>query len=195
MKLGVRIALSVPLWIAYEVPVIALTVLGWVVIPILAWRKAYSLKKSRHYDRTVLAFNPRWAWLWSNEEDGIDGLRGGDHAQNWWLAKTLNDSDFWRIVKWSAFRNATANLRYLPILHPKIEPSRIRYLGMDHEPAKGEGGWYFCWQGIYSCLRFETKHWRFWWGWALKPSDRHGLALDDPRSIRARMLFQLKRVA
>lgn len=197
MKFAVRLVLSLPLWVAYEVLIaIPLWITGVIVIPLLALRQAYSLHKSRYFDRTVLNWNSGFARaLFGNEEDGIDGLRGGDPAQAWWLDRTAKDSEGWRILKWSALRNATANLRFLPLLHPKIDPARIRYLGMDREPAKGEGGWYFCWQGPYSCVRYETKHWRFWWGWALKPSDRNGLAIDDPRAIRARMLLQLKKVA
>ncbi len=85
----------------------------------------------------------RFPWpffLWDNLEDGVDGLRGGDPAQHWWWERTRAWSDWRRIVMWSAIRNPVDGLRWVPVLNPRIDPARVRYVGMDHEPAKGEGG-------------------------------------------------------
>src|SRR5690606_8010826 len=111
------------------------------------------------YGRAVLMWNR--CRLWGNWEDGIDGLRGHtpeDFEREWreqmqWYLDTKGWSDAKRIIIWSAWRNPVGNLRYVPILNCRIEPSRIRHVGSDD--AEGRG-WFFCWQGFYSTLRVNT---------------------------------------
>jgi hypothetical protein len=190
-----RIPLSVLLWLARIAIFLPLALLGLLPSYVLAHADWCEPRHSAHFNRTVLQWRTIWLfWPWSNSEDGVDGLRGGDPAQQWWADKTRGMSPAKRIWLWAAVRNPVDNLRFVPLLNPRIDPARIRFIGMDHEPAKGEGGWYFAWQGLYSCIRFETKTWRLWVGWKFKPEDRLGLRGDDPRSIRCDFALQLKRI-
>lgn len=214
--LALRIVGSIPLWLLRGLLLLVLAAMGIPVIATLAWRGCYEPRPSRHFKRTVPQF-PRWAWLWNNQEDGVDGLRGGDRAQAWWLTMTSDFTPLRRVFKWSAFRNPVDSLRFIPLLNPKIDPARVRSVGMDREPQDGESGWYFAWQGLYSCIRWEfelsgvfvlaiaifLKSWRdgdpvfmrFWLGWKIKPTDAGGLAPDDPRAIRCDFAAQFKRVS
>lgn len=194
MILALRILLSIPLWLLRLAVLLFFAIVGLPIIGVLAWQGWCWPTQSPRFERVVLQF-PLIAWLWCNFEDGVDGLRGGDPAQQWWADKTADWSPIRRIFIWSALRNPADSLRWVPVLNPKIDPARVRFIGMDREPAEGEGGWYFAWQGPYSSLRYETKRYRAWIGWKLKPEDRFGLALDDVRAIRCDFACQLKRVA
>jgi hypothetical protein len=187
------IVLSPFLWLTRLAVFLVFAIPGVPLVAILAWGRVYRLRFSSRFGRDVLRF-PSLFWLWDNSEDGVDGLRGGDAAQQWWADKTANYSAQKRIFVWSALRNPVDSLRFVPLLNPRIRPESVRFVGMDHEPAKGEDGWYFAWQGVYSCIRYERFGWRLWLGWKLKPSDRLGLAANDPRAIRCDFACQLKRV-
>lgn len=191
-----RVPVSIILWALRLVVFLIPAIIGIPLIYGLAHAGWYAPRASSKFNRTVLQWRTPWLfWLFNNVEDGIDGLRGGDPAQQWWADRTQGWSDAKRIRTWAAFRNPVDNLRFVPLLNPRIKPEKVRFVGMDHEPAKGEGGWYFAWQEIYSCIRYETKHSRFWLGWKLKPQDLMGLAHDDPRAIRCDFACQLKRIA
>lgn len=196
MSLALRIALSAPFWLLRLAVLLLFAILGLPIIGMLAWQAWCWPTYSERFNRTVLQF-PRIAWLWNNQEDGVDGLRGGDPAQDWWAQKTAGWSPIRRIFIWSALRNPVDSLRWVPVLNPRLEPSRVRYVGMDHEPMEGEGGWYFAWLSgtPYTCIRFETKHFRFWLGTKIHPEDRNGLQPGDARAIRCDFACQLKRVA
>lgn len=194
MSLALRILLSVPVWLVRIILIfLPLAILGFIVIPLAICAGSYRMRLSHYFTREVLQF-PWWASLWSNAEDGVDGLRGGDPAQTWWAEKTKGWPTAKRIFIWSALRNPVNNLRYVPLLTPKFRPSRIYSIGLDHEMQDGEGGWYFAWQGIYSCLRYETAHFRFWIGWCFKPEDSKGIEATDTRLPRADFKLQLKRI-
>jgi len=176
-----------------------LAILALIGIPIIWMLARHSMcrpTRSKRFDRIVLQFAPAF-WLWNNDEDGVDGLRGDDPAQQWWADKTAGWSPQKRIFVWSAFRNPVDSLRWVPLLNPKLEPSRVRSIGMSHEPDKGENGWYYAWLSgtLYSCIRFERWGCRLWLGWKLKPDDVNGLQPGDVRAIRCDFAAQLKRVA
>lgn len=193
MKYAVFI-LSPFLWLVRIAVFLLFAIPGLGIVALLAWRGVYALRKSSRFDRTLVQFQ-WWAWPWNNAEDGVDGLRGGAVEQQWWADKTSGMSSARRIWMWAAVRNPVDSLRFVPVINPKIDSARVRFVGMDHEPAKGEGGWYFAWQGLYSCIRYETKSWRLWLGWKLKPQDAAGVRPDDPRSIRCDFAMQLKRIS
>lgn len=189
-----RLPAFVVLWLIRLAVFVPLAIIGIPIVWFLARRHMCWPSKSARFDRFTLQFAPLF-WVWSNEEDGVDGLRGGDPAQQWWAEKTAGLSPEARIFRWAALRNPVDNLRWVPLLNPKIDPNRVRFVGMDHEPSKGEGGWFLCWQGVYASIRYETRHYRFWLGWKLKPEDRFGLDPADPRSRRCDFAIQLKRIA
>jgi hypothetical protein len=196
LTLALRILLSMPFWLLRIALLLVLAILGIPVIWVLAsYDMCWPIRSSR-FDRVVLQFAP-FFWLWNNDEDGVDGLRGGDPAQQWWADKTSTWSLRKHIFVWSAFRNPVDSLRWVPLLNPKLDPSRVQFIGMDHEPAKGENGWYYAWLSgtPYSCIRFERYGFRLFLGWKIHPEDRNGLRPDDVRAIRCDFACQLKRVA
>jgi hypothetical protein len=196
LTLALRILLSIPFWLVRVVLLLILAALGVPIVWLLAKHGMSRLTRSTRFDRVVLQFPPMF-WLYCNFEDGVDGLRGGDSAQHWWADKTATWSHRKRIFVWSAFRNPVDSLRWVPLLNPQLESSRVRFIGMDHEPAKGECGWYYAWLSgtPYSCIRFERYGFRFFLGWKLHPEDRNGLHPGDARAIRCDFAAQLKRVA
>lgn len=182
------------LWIPYFVVAVICDIIGLVVIPILIAANRYDYRRSyipAWSDRVLLQFTPRWAWIWSNEEDGIDGLRGGDPAQYWWRDRYPNRPR-WRMFVWSALRNPSNNLRAIPHVNPRISPPRI------HSYRFANGNVDFTWQGLFAGFRaffaFGGSLWRFWIGWKLKPDDANGLAEDDYRRHTCGFARQLKRV-
>lgn len=196
MSLALRILLSIPLWLARVLILfLPLWILGLPIVAACAWQAWCWPTRANRFDRTVLKF-PRIFWLWGNDEDGVDGLRGGDPAQQWWANKTAGWSPQKRIFTWSAMRNPVDSLRWIPVLNPKLEPARVRFIGMDHEPNEGESGWYYAWLAgtAYSCIRVERFGFRFWLGQKLHPEDVHGLQPGDVRAIRCDFAIQLKRV-
>ncbi len=197
MRVALRIVcVSVPTWLLRLALFLPLAVVGIPLVYGLARAGWCEARHSPRFNRAVLQWRTPWLfWLWNNAEDGIDGLRGGDPAQSWWAEKTTDYSDQRRIYVWSALRNPVDSLRFVPLLNPKIDPAKVRFIGMDHEPRKGEGGWYYAWMGAYSCIRYETTKYRLWVGWKLKPEDAKGLESGDPRAQRCDFACQLKRVA
>ena len=193
MTLALRILLSIPLWLLRLIILLLFAIPGFLLIPSQAHRAEFRASK-RFPERILPRFVAWWMAPYQNDEDGIDGLRGGDPAQEWWAQKTANWSARRRVFVWSALRNPVDSLRWVPILNPMLVVRDVRYVGMDHEPAKGENGWYFAWIGIYSCIRVERWGWRFWLGWKLKPDDVNGLQAGDVRAIRCDFACQLKRV-
>lgn len=195
MKAPILIIIVSPfLWLARLAVLLLFAIVGVPIVGVLALAKVARSRRSRYFGRDVMQF-PSLFWLWNNAEDGVDGLRGGDPAQQWWADKTAGWSPQKRIFVWAAFRNPVDSLRWVPILNPQLVVRDVRFVGMDHEPAKGENGWYFAWMGIYSCIRVERRGWRFWLGTKLKPDDAEGLRPGDARAIRCDFACQLKRVA
>lgn len=190
-----RLPIFVVFWIVRLAIFLPLAIMG---IPLVYWqtsRGKHSPRPSKRFSHTLLLWSTWFMWPWQNEEDGVDGLRGGDPAQQWWADKTAGWSPQKRIFVWSALRNPVDSLRWVPVLNPQLIPREVHFIGMDHEPEKGEGGWYFAWMGPYSCIRYETKHFRFWFGWKIRPEDRCGLQPGDVRAIRCDFAMQAKRVA
>jgi hypothetical protein len=198
LSLALRVLLSVPVWLLRIGIFLPLAIVGIPLVYLLSRLHWCEPRYSKKFDRTVLQWRTRWLFgLYNNLEDGVDGLRGSDPAQLWWHEKTAAYSPQQRIFVWAAFRNPVDNLRFVPVLNPKLVPSKVRSIGMYHEPAKGEGGWYYAWLAgsPYSCIRYETKTRRFWLGWKIRPEDRNGLKPGDARAIRCDFAIQFKRIA
>jgi len=196
VSLTLRILLSVPIWLLRLAVLLFFAIVGLLVVGVLAWQGWCWPTYSARFNRTLLQF-PLIAWPWCNYEDGVDGLRGGDPAQQWWAEKTAGWGARRRIFIWSALRNPVDSLRWVPVLNPKLDPARVRFIGMDHEPAKGENGWYYAWLAgtPYSCIRYERFGFRFFLGWKLHPEDAKGFQPGDVRAIRCDFACQLKRVS
>ncbi len=193
-----RLLYSVPLWLAYSSVAAMLWVIGVPLIAVLAWRRAWVIRPSEQYaDKRMLRYwKGRWLmWIWSNSEDGVTGAQ-------WYRELHADWSESKQALMWSAFRNPTNNMRFIPIVNPRLRASRIRYRGeYDPETAAKQTGrvaYSFAWQGIYAGLYvivpIRGRLYRFWWGWKIRPRDTAGIAITDYRYPRCGFATQLKRV-
>lgn len=178
---------SIPLWIIVGLIHLLFILVGY---PLIWWQSAYVVIDQKKMPQ----FRARWMWIYGNKEDGIDGLRGGDQAQRWWLDLTRSMTVRQRIFAWSARRNHVNNLRYVPLLCPRFRPAWIGYMGTGDEPPDGQSGWAYVWQGVYTGLYLKTPRTWFWLGWKFRPSDRNGVAPTDTRLPRCDFATQLQRV-
>jgi len=193
-----RLAYSIPLWLAYCAVTGPLWIVGALIIPPLACARAWELRPSWAYadKRPLLCWRVRLIDLvWGNAEDGVTGAA-------WYRDLHADWSDTKRAIFWSAFRNPTNNMRFIPIVNPRLRASRIRYRGeYDPETAAKQTGrvaYSFAWQGIYAGLYvivpIRGRLYRFWWGWKIRPRDTAGIAITDYRYPRCGFATQLKRV-
>lgn len=166
---------------------IVFQLIGLLIVPVMTWLHSYDERESRFFPgRYILSWNPSWAWIWGNEEDGIDGLPEEDDSeaqhlviqsrQLWWWDDTKAWSRTHRIINWSAFRNDSGNLRYTPF-GVKIDPAKIEV------HWNSDRGWLVS-QGWRASLRIYWAGGKFrtWFGWGLYPYDVNTLiARDDGR--------------
>lgn len=189
-----RILLSLPLWLAYTAAALALDVIGLVILLPLSATHAWKSRQSKVYGREfrkptmLMAWRGGWlTWLWGNEEDGVTG-------PIWWGLQNAGKPLWLVAYRWSALRNASNNMRFIPVINPVIDPERIRWsMGGGHS-------WevIYTWQGIYSGIHvtFPARgtFYSLWLGWKLKPSDAVGVADTDMRKPRCGFALQLKRI-
>jgi len=181
------LVISIPTWLLVGAIHLLFILLGLILIPL----ESFNVQQDKN---NRLQFSARWMWLYNNSEDGIDGRRGGDPAQRWWMERTRIRTVRERIFLWSALRNPANNLRYVPILCPKFRPEWIGFVGTGDEPRNGESGWAYVWQGIYSGLYIKTPRVWFWIGWKFRPSDAKGINPADTRLPRADFAMQLQHI-
>lgn len=184
---AIRLPFFIGMWLLVGTIKLVLSLLGLIVVPI-ALRFA-------NYGKL-----PRWAWLWDNDRDGLEGpdwyrLR---YAPNHWLAKSF--PRFW----WLAVRNPCNNLRFVEALDLDIRPIRVRYVGskveMIPKNARNNGTiGFIAWQGIkagvwvihayseetvarvnywlekltFGAVKMPPgpRHFRFRFGWKIMPAD------------------------
>jgi hypothetical protein len=205
---------SLLLWLAYSSVALVLDIIGLVIMVPLAAMRAWRLRPSKVYRsdywgmRGVTVWRGGWlTWLWCNEEDGVTGpgwwwnrtCRG--YARNnapWWVSA-------WSSYRWSALRNPSNNMRFVPGINPVIRPEAVRSWEW-RVPLARTAGWKWpvlaeailTWQGPYSGVRlhitFRGHVFRFWWGWKLKPEDAQGIPPDDMRAPRCGFATQFKRI-
>lgn len=183
------------LWLVYFVVLdLSLIVVGVPLVCVLARRRAWIARGSQIYPGVrVLAWRSRLAWLWGNEQDGVTGA-------NWFRMEHRNKSDRWCAFQWSALRNPCNNLRFVPIINPVIDPSRIGSIGNSWDPnlqrkQDREIGrsrslyWCYTWQGIFSGFWLiwnvsRSRHLELRIGWKLIPRDQYGIDNTDYRKPR-----------
>lgn len=166
--------MSIIIWILFITLIqLPLILLGWILIPPMAYFKVYYTRKSWCYDYDILAWKWNWFnWVYGNEEDSI--LNGEQYS--------AQDSDFKQIVYWSANRNPVNNLRIVPYLTCIVDPIRVKYIGNLDDVLLYDTKipqWFFCWQGLYSDFywqfNFRGHLYRAWIGWKLYPTDIYGV--------------------
>lgn len=196
MKKKILVAFLIPIslitWASFLSIQIPLFLLGHLIIPFLALFKMYYVRKSHYYNKQIAAFFWPFNYIWGNEEDGV--LAGHQY-------KDYKDDD-WQVWYWSAVRNPTNNLRFIPILSCRVDPNLIDWVGSLPESASPKAYdmktalWYYCWQGLYTNFywQFYLKDdlYRFWIGWKLYPADI--LGVTEYRKYGAGFAVQFKRV-
>jgi hypothetical protein len=199
-RLLVAILCAVIIWPAYMSISIILWLIGWPLCSWLVYRERFQQKFVPRFGRQLLEWSPRWAWLWANDEDGIDGLRGGDIAQARWMTRTAGMSCHQRILKWSCSQNPIGNLRFVPIFGFIIQPHRIRWVGNSYDPATDAALanrrcvlWHFVWHGVYTGLWLTVGSIQIRIGWKLKPAD--ALGVTDYRAKGCGFAFQYRILA
>lgn len=171
------IFISIPSWLLFEAIHIPLIIFGWFSIPCFAILGLYIRRRSKYFDKEIYAWSFKWFdYIYGNEEDGI--LNGAQY-------RDMKDNDL-QIIYWTALRNPTNNLRFVPILSCKINPAKVEFTGSyGSKPQsaplydKKYPHWFFAWCGLYSCLYWQFE-WRgklkrFWIGWAIYPNDINGV--------------------
>lgn len=153
-----RALTGIPVWLGYTLLMTPLILLGFLIVPFAICGMRFRL--STQYPRTVLAF-PTWAWLWSNEEDGINGSANG-----FWPASATGWALFKQVFAWSAWRNSVGNARWTRLFGMTVDPKQVVFLStgimgldvMKRGPYVARQGWryelrfpwnatHFCWIG------------------------------------------------
>lgn len=173
------------LWPLHELVGVALWLIGWPICCWLVTRRRYEYRFEPLFARQLLEWSPSWAFLWANNEDGIDGLRGNLFSNGEWREHTKGWSAWRRILVWSAWRNPVGNLRFVRPFGFFIDPARVRSI------ATPRG--YLAWCGPYCGVRLTIAGITALVGWKIRPQDSQGLVDDDYRRKGCGFAFQLAR--
>jgi hypothetical protein len=197
---------SLVFWPLYLGLSLLLDIVGLVLLVPLSAAHAWRVTASTPYPGRLVESWRGWplTWPWGNEEDGVTG-------PPWWrvrmgLPVTVN-GPWWRealsAYRWGALRNPSNNLRFVPLINPRIDPERIDWRTDEYDYANDYARpqlvfWAFTWQGLYAGFRahiyFRGSLYRLWLGWKLKPEDAQGVPPDDMRAPRCGWATQLKRI-
>ena len=103
-----------------------LVIAGWVIVPVLAWRRAW--------DPVAPRWEPRWARLWGEDESGIFGPQSSNSANNQrWCERAKNWSLAHRAISWCAIRNPVANERFTR-LGIYLDRAKMEWAGNSENP-------------------------------------------------------------
>jgi hypothetical protein len=175
--------IRIALWLAMLMITALGALLGFPIVGFLAWRRAWVLGRSP-VGNPIWVWEPRWAWLWSDSDQGIDPYAVP--------------------TRWGAFyfvgiRNKVSNLRFLKPFGFRIDPKRIRFIGnhqnlyLPHANDARPVLWSLTWQGLYSGLWIVFKGWQLRIGWSLVPDDAKGFDPLDLRQLWCGFGFQFHR--
>jgi len=192
---GFDIVLAALQWVALLAVRLVLIVLG---LPLVAVAIPFAVPGHSLSDGRRIVNLPRWAWLWGNDFDGLDGdkrlwwadscdalvlfgllpllrrvgLPLGSLPVTSWLAR------WW----WAALRNPVNNLRLVSGVSCPVSECAIAYLGQySVEDKPGKGGWQFVratrrgglsrWYGFYAVRELSATTARVVrLGFKIKPS-------------------------
>lgn len=178
------ILISPVMWTAMGLITIPLYLLGWILVPLAAAFEAYDWEEAKSiYGEDIIRYHFTWPFmcLWDNWEDGC--LAGKQYKDF--------KNKFLQIVYWSCVRNPVNNLRTVPYLSCKIDPSKIGFKWLGKKPMS-----FFCWQFPYTVFYSEFNiincRLRFWIGWKIQPSDKTRSTDFGYRSKGAGYTCQLK---
>jgi hypothetical protein len=181
-------------WFGLMITRLGLIVLG---LPVVALATFFPVAGVSVSDGRAIVNLPRWAWLFGNDYDGLDGDK-----RNWWadncdaqvlfgllpllrrigipvtpLGVTSWLARWW----WAAVRNPVNNMRLLSVFSCPVNDCLIEHLGDDVvEDSRGLGGWQFVvaqrpyglyrWFGLYCVWQLsETRAFVLRLGFKIKP--------------------------
>lgn len=209
---------DIPVWLLYGSFTVLLDLIGLaLLLPLCAchaWRQGFSrvytndgtplgAADENRVGRPVDRWCGGWlTWLWGNEEDGVTGpvwwqrqtgVRGAYPMVGMWWQKALS------AYRWSALRNPSNNLRFVPALNPVIQPALIQ--------ASNWTGvlWFGCtcsaqyvrhgaFAGLWVRIYMQHRAYRLLIGWKLQAQDSLGVEDRDYRKPRCGFGLQFKRV-
>jgi len=174
------------LWLPMLLLSAVLWVMGIAVCSWMAFGRNWTDAVSNKGGRPIKVWNSKWAWLWSNDEDGVLG------SVEW--EEKYKARPRWGAFVWTALRNPSNNLRYVPKLNVKIDPTKITYVGNHDDPPRkpdvkppvGDVKWAYTKHGYYSGFVYrrqltKERHFQIRLGWKLIPKDRFGVDDNDHR--------------
>lgn len=219
-----RILLSAISWILFSILRTILIVLGYIAVPI-GLLTGTKVRQSKIYiGKEVRVFCLPLVWLWGNEEEGLgwyDTITIDFRLKIKVFSFVLIDKPIYKQIKFKSqtakilysecIRNPVNNLRFVPVLSVKIEPSKVKFIGslgssddnLSEEVIRKYDDdkvdfWSFTWQGLYSNFRWQGPvrgvRKRFWIGHKLYPEDIYGVPEWDHRKARAGFATQYKSI-
>lgn len=189
---------------------VVLDVVGAFILPVaMLWRK----KGVSGSDGREIIVLPDWAWLWSNDYDGLLGDK-----RNWWADNcdsicslglfplirkrfpsfpVLKNTSFYAMYYWAAFRNPANNMRFVKLWQAPITGSNITFKGQyTVEDKPGMGGWQFVitenggrkWYGFYWVHEWSvSRAFVVRLGFKVKPS--HAGTVEETKGMTTKINF------
>lgn len=176
------------LWIPVVIYGLATLVNGFVIVLWLTLTNQIVTRESLFWPgRQITAWKPKWAWVYGNEEDGVEGAA-------WWQAAKAKWPKWLRTYWWSAIRNPVNNDRFVYPLGIIIDPAKIKSWGnVTDSPQDDEAReqtlrfrWCYTVQGPFSGFWARVPVWKQRYfnircGWKLLPKDARGVPDYDYR--------------
>ena len=188
LKRGALWCLEIPLamlqWAVLLVVRVVLIVAG---LPVVAVAIPFRVSSVSASDGRAIVNLPRWAWLFGNDYDGLQGDKRG-----WWTDNTPFGwpvDSFASMWWWAAIRNPVNNLRFVPGISCPVSECLITYRGhYSVEDKPDRGGWQFVtarriggvsrWYGFYLVHQWsDTRAFVIRIGYKIKPSHQGS---DEP---------------
>jgi hypothetical protein len=160
-----RLIYFIPTYIIFLLFRTLMIAIGWIVVPPMAALHKYTTKTeiSIINGREILNWKYKFMYLFGNDEDGLIGA-----------SEFKDKSIFVRIVYWCCRRNPANNMRFIPFISVKPNPSQIKFklfgnildfysnkIELDARYQTLDEDIYrfitLTWQGIYSNLRCQFK--------------------------------------
>lgn len=192
MRFWLGVIGRVLLWIPMLLLTGVLTLLGYIVVPIL-WR----------YRNTPFKDLPAWTKPWSNPEDWHEGILGYEGSlPTWWIER--EGYSFKSFFQYHARRNSADGIRNFSFFTVPVKDvyKDIQYRTNEYQKSYSpwwinrDGRrpgvyWYWCWVGIYGHFGLawiwkkphdDGAEWtQLNWGWKVYPNDKNGI---DENSVR-----------
>lgn len=123
LKFLSKLLINLPIWLGFYLLIdLPLFILGLPITYALSRAEAWHTRDSKFYpSRPIPVWNPSWAWIWGNEEDGVIGAP-------FWVERNAGRSLSSIAFRWSGIRNNVNNLRYVPGLSLRVNPRKIKFI-------------------------------------------------------------------